>query len=360
MAKTKTNVKATVITIVSIIAFLLIVGGAFFAYNHFKSDDKKVDIKNSGIQIEGLYGADGKPINTGAQATVGGVSGVAFITLKVIAVNKDTVPLNFKILGAQPSAFEAKLSTSPVTADAGSTASWISDLIDIRGLEGTDQVFTVTVEGSSDKRQTASKTYEVTIPISEDPASNFDIEITDTAGNDPYFGEPPECSLDEHCTGDYEICLNGECIRDPEAPECSLTSECPSGQVCESGDCVTPEPPAPSPDKVKFRTTDLGYISGTAVAYSATCGSPLTAYGRTSGACTEYWCDSSTGYIEVPASGAGIVKSRMWIKGADLCICQTDKINVHTVASRYATSDTDASKVSTSLDPQNPANEITC
>lgn len=328
----------------------------------FKDDSFTVGgTSEAGISLHNVYDENGNPINQDAQATVAGVSGVKYITLRVNAINKDSVPLTFSIVDASPTNFKTALNPPATnTAPAGSTASWISDLIDIQGMEGTVQNFKVIVKAESSQRKPSEKTYSVDIRIDEDPTAGFDIEIVGSAGDDPVFGEPPECTLDSHC-GENMICdlATETCVPDPEAPECQIDSDCLTGLICETGSCVAP----PAPDKVLFRTTDLLYKTG-AVAYAYNgCGTELIAYGRTTGACTQYKCNDPTGaqLTNAPASYGSITATYVWFPDADTaCVCEADDVGVNTYPRRYTTADSDASSVDKSMYTISGNMEVLC
>mgnify|MGYP001564593488 CR=1 FL=1 len=106
---------------------------------------------------------------------------------------------------------------------------------------------------------------------------------------------------------------------------------------------------------VKFRTTDLSYVSGTAVGYSATCGSVLTKYGKTSGLCTSLDCSQTTQTLLVPATSG---TTKMWVSGLDICICDSGKTSGYPM--KYTTGDLDAPKVDSSVTSIDSSKEVSC
>jgi Cys-rich repeat protein len=59
---------------------------------------------------------------------------------------------------------------------------------------------------------------------------------------------PVECSVDADCPAG-QVCVNGVCVTPPPPPPpvtCSVDADCPAGQVCVGGVCV----PAPTPPPV--------------------------------------------------------------------------------------------------------------
>jgi hypothetical protein len=109
---------------------------------------------------------------------------------------------------------------------------------------------------------------------------------------------------------------------------------------------------------VTFRTSRLLYqYSDTAVAYSPTCGGDLVAYGKTGNTCMGYYCDEEAD-LEIPSL---VGKSKMWVKSStSLCICNEESIITSSYPEEYTTTDSDASKVSTSKSIINPKMEIVC
>lgn len=350
------------ITIASVLT-IFILGSLSLYFFVFK--DKKFTLGGSkteaGISLHNVYDEDGNPISTDAQATVGGVSGVRYLTFRVNAINKDTVQLTFNILDATPVIFKTALNPpSTNIAESESMASWISDLVDIQGMEGTIQTFSVEIEATSQNRKAVTKGFSVDVKIDEDPEAGFDIEIVGEAGDDPVFGEPPECTLDAHC-GENMICDNEICIPDPDAPECEIDSDCTGDLICVSGVCVEP----PEQDKVLFRTTNLDYsTSDTAIAYAFNgCGTDLIAYGRTGGACINHRCNNPSGatLINAPASFGSITTTYVWIESEErACVCEPEDIGVSTYPRRYDSDYDNAMNVPTTPISIDPELELMC
>lgn len=148
-----------------------------------------------------------------------------------------------------------------------------------------------------------------------------------------YYGNPSiGCSVDDLCeyqdySGTVDVSIGGSGVIPP-----------PSGYVI-------------------FRTTDLTYISGSAVGYTSVCGSVLTQFGRTSGACTVHYCDDTDYILTVPGSP---VNTYLWMDGDDVCICEPTDIGVHTYSRRYTTTDSDATLVSNSASSIDPSMELIC
>ena len=133
-------------------------------------------------------------------------------------------------------------------------------------------------------------------------------------------------------------------------------------EFCGDDICQFEETPENCPsdcavaNNVKFRTTDISYPSGTAVAYSSTCGNELIAYGKTSGACTDKLCENSDYDLLVPSS-SGTVK--FWVRDSEnVCICDPGTTSGY--SRRYSISDSDAGKVDTTFTGFDSAKEMAC
>lgn len=274
-----------------------------------------------------MYDADKNLIGGGtAQSIVNGVRGVSYIDLTVTASNTGTEPLTCNIISVSPPAFDSALTkvekTVPATSPA--KASWTSDLIAVAPFEQPtgSTTFSATLRCSYNDGQTivdlADKQGSVDIEIRSDSASaSFSVNVLSG-------GTPTEYCGDGVCQADED---SGSCPED-----CSVSAN------------------------VNYRTTDLTYVAGTAVGYTATCGNALTAYGKTSGACTEHNCANSDQAFNAP-SQSGTVK--VWIRDVDnICICDNGQSSGY--PKRYNTGDSDASKVDTSPISFDADKEITC
>jgi len=51
---------------------------------------------------------------------------------------------------------------------------------------------------------------------------------------------PTGCTSDSDCPAG-QVCQNGECVAAP-SPECTWNSDCPAGQICQNGECVAAPP----------------------------------------------------------------------------------------------------------------------
>jgi Cys-rich repeat protein len=55
---------------------------------------------------------------------------------------------------------------------------------------------------------------------------------------DPDRGYCVECVREVDCGADQE-CRDGSCV-DVPPPECTVDGDCPEGQSCDAGRCITP------------------------------------------------------------------------------------------------------------------------
>jgi len=167
MKKKKDNTFALAILIIGIVA-MLVIGLVIFS-----QDKKSKDL----IEVGGYYDQNGNKILT-SLAVVNGVEGVQYISLNINALNKDTVPLNFEIVGLSPTEFETQIQSSIKIADPNKYATWESGLIDISNFVGTNQTFEVSVKASAEGlREPITKASHITLSIKPNPDASFDIDV---------------------------------------------------------------------------------------------------------------------------------------------------------------------------------------
>ena len=225
-------VKKGKIVIPGILIVLLIAGVVgYYVYQNSKSLDT--------LSIEGVYDNNKQPIIGTEQAVIGGVEGVKYIKLQIQIENKDTVPLNFKIISSSPIQFTNSLSTITFqSANPGEKVTWISDFIDVVPLENTTQNFSITIEASSALRTAATKTSQISVKIDKDPVSQFDVnvisDIDNTANINPLCTETWSCDA-------WSSCVNSQQTRICEdTSNCGTTSNKPSTtQSCVSAQFET-------------------------------------------------------------------------------------------------------------------------
>ena len=282
--------------------------------------------------IKDYYDASGDKITGQEQVMINDVPGIQYITFQVNALNEDTTDLSVEIIDATPTSLKEKLPMNvKKTIKEGATGSWVSGLVDMTSYEGTDQTFTVTVRATSAVRKEATRTSDLIITIDPDPEGMFSIDLAQGGNDNPGI--------------------------DPGSD---------------------PDPELPPTTSVSFRTTDLSYGSGSAIAYASTCGNTLTKYGYGSVSTSSgYTCEHASGMItkgsQCGANPTKIIATGIggWVgytgtvsvwQGTDptkLCVCQTDADGSGYKFAYYLSTDADASKVSDSSIPTG-ATEITC
>lgn len=350
----KRNKKKSSTNIILGIFSILILLGCVYVY-FFVLNEPSVDT----MKVSGYYDADGNPISSSGvkQAVLGGVEGVTYITIDINALNKDTVSLDFEILNATPEALSNVLTlSSKKSAGPNEKVTWTSGLIDITPYVGKTQVFTVTLQASSPIRTSLSKSASLSIAVSADPVAGFDISLEDNVGTGDFVPVPSE------------YCGDGTC----QTGETSDT--CP-----DDCDATT----TPSSGNVIFRTTDLTYAIGSAIAYSSSCGNVLTSYGYASSYSTYYGncqatiasryatCGTATKVMDIPGTWlAGSAGTELWSCSgtSNLVVCDTTCVSsVSCVANvdksaikTYSLSDTDATKVATISTSLELIKEVTC
>lgn len=281
-----------------LVTFLVLGIGGYLYYS--------ANAPKQAIAVLGYYDDNKNLIEGDTQSVVNNVEGVKYVTFQVNARNKDTVPLKFTMQDATPTPFYDSLDlTTEINAESNNYATWVSELVDIEVYEGTTQEFCVTIIGTSPLRNSVPKTSCVSLVVEDNPTANFDVEIVDSVNGDP----------------DYE-------------PQENTTQQ-------ETGNVI-------------FRTTNLDYDSvDNGVALASSCGANLVAYGKTSGACTDYNCNTDTEDLTIPSDSG---TSKLFIRDStDICICYGG-----VYPRRYNTGDADALNVDTSITSLEPSLELAC
>jgi len=121
---------------------------------------------------------------------------------------------------------------------------------------------------------------------------------------------------------------------------------------------------------VKFRTSDLDYLSGS-IAFSLSCGNELIEYGRETKAHTAYECENDINYVALimenlpgntPSGPLGDGNWKLYRDKSDIdevWMCQNDADGDGSFRVRYDTDDADGS-VSTSPLEENAVFEEMC
>ena len=288
-----------------------------------------------------LYDSNGKLIGTTENigsanwfSIVNGVTGVASFDISINVKNTGTQALSCTPNSLTPSVFNTAMTKTTQNVLAGKSIGWTSDKMTASQFETapTPDIFSASVTctwtGSP-----VTKTGTLSLTISPD-ASGADFTLSLNPGG-----------LGTEFCGDG-ICQSSE-----------TTTSCPA-------DCTFTT-------NVKFRTTDLGYVSGSAIGYTSTCGSTLTKYGYYSstgiltGTCDTIstWCGTNPTKVldNLPGGwkSGGPTPSLWKVSETDtLCICDSDGSKYNQI--KFKTTDSDASKVDSSAISIDPSKEVVC
>lgn len=276
----KMNKKAlTPLAIAMIVIGVLVVG--YFAVTMMQGSNA---FDNGFIKVR-LYDKDGNPINfPQTQSVVGltagaGVRGVGYIDITPKVTNSGGIPIFCDIIsatvnGASGTPFDTALTRSTKSIPVGSSAEWTSNLFSVSSFEGTPDpdVFSVTVrcqytDATGNHVISPDQSGSLNLYITSDGTGSFTVQINSPGG------------LPNMYCGD-RTCNNGETV-----------STCPV-------DCVTQT-------NSLFRTSDLSYPQGSAIARTSTCGNVLTGFGYESSSCwavTGSTCPTYTGYTRILSS----------------------------------------------------------
>lgn len=311
-------------------------------------DQNAVD--NDMVSIR-LY-KDGKLVktNSGTFSIVGTTPGITELDYTVSLRNTGSQVLSCDIVSLSPSALDSAMTKTTKQIAVGAKVAWTSNLVSVAQFENptTPTTFAVVAKCSYNPGTglitLGNKSASTNVIIKPDSTgASFEVDIT--AGSTPT----------EFC-GD-NTCNNGE-----------TSTTCPS-------DCI-------AINSVKFRTTDVQYATGSAIALTTTCGTVLTAYGysdykSTSSSGTSTPCASFMPAGSTWCGGTGttntLVQSNLiggWMSGGEapslwkssngiLCICDSTDANSFQ-QKKYITTDSDASKVDTSKSLIDSTKEVSC
>lgn len=334
------------LVIIAIIVGVIILGAAVYQIPAVK------DLVNQGIQQTSdfiqvrYYDSNGNLItDPNTLSIVGGVPGVSYIDLTVTASNTGGTVLTCAPTTTTPTAFDSALSkTAKVVPIIGTKkSSWTSNLISVSAFEGTPtpDVFSATIRcyytiGSGEQVYLTDKTGSISLTIQPDASGSFTVDVTSGGTGTEFCGDG--------------ICTSG-------IGETATT--CP-------GDCAVA-------GKVKFRTSDLSYPTGSAIAYnSGTCGNALTQYGHytqtglISGTCTAaniaIGCGTTPSKLfDIPGgylSGGAVVGLWKPTEANTLCVCDDSGTTYRVI--KYLTTDPDATNVGNSGQAYDSSKEISC
>lgn len=316
----KTKQKKLIIGIIAAVVIIGVIIGVWAYYSNFiaSAQGKILSVKayNNGKEVS---------LTSGTYQSVLGNPGVHITDLSFLTklTNTGTTPLLCNVISASPSALSNAIVKTAQTINPGETAYWSSGNLSSSLFENpASTTFTVTARCSytlnSQTINLADQTGTITLLIQKDPTTtnaSFTVDVvTDSSGT---------------TCGDHTCQASESAVNCPQ--DCVVTSS------------------------VKFRTTDLTYAGGTAIGYSSSCGSLLTKYGKTSGACTDKYCDGTPDLL-IPGNPS---PTKLFISGSDICICPPGT-TTHSYSLRYTTEDADASKVSNSALSISSEMEVAC
>ncbi len=293
-----------------------------------------------------LYDKEARLIeNPGTFSIVQGISGVYFVDITITAENTGAKPLSCIIASLSPTPFDEAIPIKDARpAPINGKVAWTSDLIPVTQFEA----FVQPVEFSASVRCSYSsgeqiitlgdKTGQLPLNIIEDLPGSFDVSVeTGGLGN--------------------EYCGDGTCQFDED------TQSCPD-------DCALT-------NYVNFRTTDLSYVSGSAIGYvdGDQCSEVLLAAGYvTSGSVSSSGTASceikmpNLGY-QLQLSGlpggwkSGYSAPSLWKDASDptrFRICQDKAGSSSMYYKTYDTDDSDAGDIDTNPLSFNIAKEVAC
>jgi len=223
------------------------------------------DKEGSMVKVNSYFDANSNLIKT--LSVVNGIEGVKYLNFKITIRNTDSVARTYSItefsdLTAKP--------TNKLTIEPNQTKSFTTGLVDIEQYEGTTKEFCATAKSEaidSLREEGLPEVGCVSIKIDPNPTGSFDITIEQGTGT---ADSPPASCVENWVCSSWSICGNGL-----QSRTCSDSSNCgtTANKPTESQSCT-------SISYSRFRTSDLNYGSTSAIAYSTSCGSQLTAYGQ--------------------------------------------------------------------------------
>ena len=325
--------KKLIVPIIIVLVILLIVFTAFFMYKSPMSDDSVMTIR--------LYDADGNLIDDEPliqQSVVGGVAGVSFIDLTITATNTGDETLNCELKSATPTQFDNAITKTTETINVGNKFAWTSSLIDVAPFESP----------------TGTTTFEAVVGCSYNPGSGI-VLLSDLTGSISITIRPESTGagfivdVTQGGTG-TEFCGDDICQSDEDVNSCPADCSVASSNVI-------------------FRTSDLSYPSGQAIAFTTACGNNLVAYGYETSRNLFTPCDDSSN-VQAPALISGI-PGNIGVSGAiklyrddsdsdKVWLCVDGSSTRVGKLKRYDLTDSDASKVDISAQSFDTAKEVSC
>lgn len=371
MAKNE-NKKGMVWIVILLLAALLLFGKGFmFESNNRIQITSEEDSRVGNLPPQGVPASDdyfmrvrlfdannkelpvkyGRPETFSIIPTEEGLKSVTTMIVDTKVTNIGNVALSCIPTTLTPALFNGNVTKSLRYVLPSSSTVWTSNVMLTSAFEGPAPnyvIFNATVVCNytigSVNTVLPAKSGFLNISITPDSTGNFIVNVT-------LGGTPTAFCGDATCNNASSPTDIGENI-----------SNCPA-------DCYTPS-------GVKYRTTDITYASGGAIAYSSSCGTVLTAYGFSAGSgnlggsCvasmpSNQYCGSGTNTLlesSIPGtwvsggSGASLYQSA---SPNTLCVCDDNGAGSYQIK-KYTTGDSDASKVSTLQTAQDPTKELTC
>lgn len=315
---------------IGIILIALISVGAYFVLSG------KISTEN--LLSFNIYDSNGNKITDKPLSVVGGVPGVSYIDLTITVLNTGTEALSCEINSLYPDAFNNAVSKTIKNVNPGNKVAWTSSLIQVSQFE-SETIPTEFKAGVVCSYNTGTEIINLPekigilpLLIQSDGIGSFEVEVSQGGTGEEFCGD--------------NICQSDE-----------------DSQTCPADCTVT--------NYVKFRTTDLSYVSGSAIGYASSCGNNLVGYGYYSstgiltGDCTSIstWCGSNPVKIldDLPGGWkSGGPAPNLWkVDETDtICLCDSDGSKYNQI--KFKSTDSDASKVDTSPIGIDSAKEISC
>lgn len=303
---------------VAILAGVIILGAIIFFVARASLDGQQ------SLVTIGMYDEDRVKIGeTASLSIVDDTPGVTYIDFTVMLENIGETPLSCKITSATPSALQSALDINQVKTLVGDgMVAWTSDLIPVAQFEDdSETTFTATILCSYND---GSEMVDLPSKV-----GSIDVLIQAETGNPDFIVTIGIGGVEEEFCGD-ETCQSSE-----------NPTTCPQ-------DCAISA-------YVSYRTSDVSYPSGGAVAYSNSCGGELVAYGDKG---TASWKCGDAGTTEMISEQApGNVK--LCTRSGYINRLYVTKIGA-TNSRYYEIGDPDASDVSTDPVSYDSAKEIPC
>ena len=266
------------IIILAVLAIMVIGAVVYTQIGNVTSDGGFIKVR--------LYDAYGNPI-TNALSVVNNGEGVSYIDLTITATSTGSIPLSCDLVTTDttvngqipPNVFSNALVTGAKTlSGVGSKVEWTTNLIAVSSLEGapSPDVFATKVRcqySDAEGVHYIDQSGSIPITIVGEGSTGFTVDVGSGGLPSSWCGN--------------SVCDNGT-SGTPNIGE--TATSCPS-------DC------SGTVQDVNFRTSDLSYPFGSAIAYNkGTCGSLLTQFGYDTTTCwtiTDATCPTVAGYSRV-------------------------------------------------------------